>query len=713
MGSFLLFLVQPMVAKMLLPSLGGTPSVWNTAMVFFQVTLVAGYAIAHGGMRYLAPRVQRRLQIGLLALPLVALPVALPAGWRPPTSGSPALWTILVLAVAAGAPYLALSTCSPTIQHWFATSKATHGRSPYFLYAAGNAGSLLALLAYPVLIEPRLTIAGQARLFSIGYVVLVGLAALCALRRVADGVAPTRLAVEEPGPDEDDRPVDAARRLRWMAWAFIPSALMLGVTRHLTTDVMSVPMMWIVPLALYLLTFIIAFGRHTDRLVDGAGRALKLATIPLVVSLLAGSTSLFLLAGIHLVVFFVAALLGHARLAADRPAPRHLTEFYLWVSIGGAVGGAVTTLVAPLIFPTVIEYPLTVAAALAMVPGAGAIATRAGRRIDARAVVGALAIGAVAVAAARGAGSDEPRDWLIAGLGLGLAGVVAYQFGRSPRSFALAIGVLALVSIVPRPGTLETDRSFFGVSAVRVDPQTGQHMLMSGTTLHGRQDPADPGMPLTYYHPDGPLGHLMQRDAGPRDIGVVGLGAGSIAAYGQAGDTMTFYEIDPVVIRIAEDPDSFTFLADSAADVDIVVGDGRLNLERSDATYDVLALDAFSSDSIPLHLLTEEALTTYIDHLTPEGVLAIHISNRYFDLEPGLARLAHDLGVVGVVGDHHPSAEETEAGDATQRWVFIARDTDDLADLAADSDFTVLDPEGDGPRWTDDFSNILSALYSD
>ena len=711
-GSFLLFLVQPIVAKMLLPMLGGAPSVWNTSMVFFQIVLVAGYACAHVGMRLLPPVVQRRLQILILALPLLTLPVALPSGWDPPTTGSPMAWTLVVLALTVGPPFLVLSTCSTTLQHWFATSERTAGRDPYFLYAAGNAGSLLALLSYPLLIEPRLSTDGQARLFTAGYVVLVVLSAMCAFRRIASTEArQVRLGegaaqVGGDGVQGDDAPT-WSRRMRWVAWSLVPSALMLAVTRHLSTDVMSVPLLWIVPLSVYLLTFIAAFAYRADLVVRFAARGARFAVIPLVVTLLIGSRILLLEVPAHLLAFALIALLGHGRLAADRPSARHLTEFYLWVSIGGALGGIATSLVAPLIFPTVIEYPLAIAAGMAMVPDLRQTVARARLRINWRAVAVA---GAVAVVIGL---SIQDRDHLLLGPAAGLAGVVAYIVLRSPRGFATAIGTIALLSVAPHAHTMTTERSFFGVTTVAAEEST-THVLYSGTTVHGVQDMgrSDPVKPLAYYHPAGPLGGLLSQatERGDRHVGIVGLGAGSIAGYGRTGDRFDFYEIDPAVVRIAQNPRYFTYLSESDADIDIVMGDGRLSLERTERSYDVLVLDAFSSDSIPVHLLTSEAMATYKDRLAPDGVLAVHISNRYFDLEPVVARLARERGLAGVVSGHHPTPAEAEDGDASQVWVFLAAEAATLTPLTERSDVRLLDPAGRGPLWTDDFSNILSAL---
>ena len=708
LGSSLLFLVQPMVAKMLLPSLGGTPSVWNTSMVFFQAMLVAGYALAHAGMRLLTPRRQRTLQIIALALPVAALPIALPGGWRPPVNGSPAGWLLLALTVMVGAPFLMLATSSPTLQHWFATGRGTHGRDPYFLYAAGNTGSLLALLAYPVVIEPRFTLQAQARIFTAGYLALVFFSALCGIRRhtsPVDAAAP----VAEPG---SAAVVTWSDRRRWIAWSFVPSALLLGVTRHLSTDVMSAPMLWIAPLTLYLLTFIIAFGRHPDRSVTIGSRGFKLMVIPLTVTFIGASTSLVLTVVLHLVAFFLAALLGHSRLAQSRPAPGHLTEFYLMISIGGALGGAVTALLAPLLFTTIVEYPLAIVAALAMCPGPG---DHAGwrRRPDARTVVSAAAVGAVVALVLVLRVDLSPDRLLLVGAVLGTAGVVAFGTARTPKGFASALAVLLALSILPATGTLVTDRSFFGVSRVQTD-ERGRHLLVSGSTVHGLQDPDgdDPLRPLAYYHPAGPIGQFFTatRPDTPLDVGVVGLGSGALAGYGRTDDHFTFYEIDPAVVRIAEDPRSFTYLTETAADVDIELGDGRLTLARTAARHDVLVLDAFSSDSIPVHLLTQEAFATYLDRITPDGLLAVHISNRYFDLEPVLTRTARDLDLSGVAQHLVPTAAQQADGAQDTLWVMLTRDEAAHAATFAAPGSRRLDPDDAGPAWTDSFSDVLGTL---
>ncbi|MCB1028494.1 MAG: fused MFS/spermidine synthase [Microthrixaceae bacterium] len=717
LGSFLLFAVQPMVAKMLLPSLGGTSSVWNTAMVFFQVTLVCGYALAHLGFRTMTLRTQRVVHAGLLAVPLVALPVALPGGWVPPTTGSPAGWTLAVLAVAVGAPFLALATCSPTLQQWFATARATHRRDPYFLYAAGNVGSLAALLAYPVVIEANFSLATQARAFTIAYLALIVLTFVCSRLPVAPHATLTRSPMTSAeGPPSEVAP-NWPRRIRWMWWAAVPSSLLLGVTRHITTDVMSAPMLWVAPLSLYLVSYIAVFGPKPERVTSMAGRALRPAAVVLVALLFGniGSSSLTFTLTLHLGTFFLAALVGHGRLALDRPDSRHLTEFYLFMSIGGAIGGAITTLLAPLVFPTVLEYPLAIGAVLTMIPAWRAydparVEGLVGR-FDRRAILGAVGITIAALVALNAVGTSKSEaDALLV---VAAAGAAAYLLARTPTGFALALGTMAIVSVAPSPGTLTTQRSFFGVTSVARDAD-GVNYLISGGTVHGQQatEATDPDRPLTYYHPDGPVGRLMSdaRMAGPTDVAVVGLGAGSLAGYGASGDNFDFYEIDPTVIGIATDSSYFTFVNDSPADVEIIAGDGRLGLSRSEARYDVVVLDAFSSDAIPLHLLTSEAFGTYERRLHDHGVLAVHISNRFFELEPLISRLADENGLVGVVGNHKPTEAQFDDGDLAQDWVFLARDRADLSSFSGGDDFHALVTDDDGPLWTDDSSDLLSAL---
>ncbi len=701
-GSTLLFLVQPLVTKLLTPLLGGTPDVWNTAMVFFQATLLVGYGVAHLTARRLRGR-QVPVQVLLVTLPLVALPLAVPGGWRLPPGTAPALWTLMVLAVIVGLPFLALSTASPTFQRWFSLTGHRHAGDPYFLYAAGNVGSLLALLAYPLVLEPRLSTTAQSRLWSVGYLAFVLLTAACAWTvRRGPGVGS-----REAAPAVTSPPLTGRQRWRLVGFAFVPSLLMLGVTRHLSTDIASIPLLWVIPLALYLLSFVLAFGRPTARLIDVSGRAVALLAVPLAASFAASSTSVWLAVLPHLVFFFAAAVLAHARLADERPPADRLTEFYLWISVGGVLGGIVGALLAPVAFPSVLEYPLALGLAVALRPAAVTKVLRDRRAL----LVGVLITGGLVLGWLATRGADDPTAARLPVLVLALVGAAAYVLVRTPRAFAVALGGVLVVACVAEPNpTLHAERTFFGVHRAFEDA-AGRHVLANGTTTHGLQDPDDPGTPLGYYHPDGPIGDVFTttEDAASRSVGVIGLGTGALAAYGRPGDAFTYYEIDPAVADIAGDPDLFSYLSDSEAQTEIVLGDGRLSLERTSTTFDVLVLDAFSSDAIPVHLLTAQAVQDYVGHLRADGLLAIHISNRYFDLAPVISRLAADLGLSGLrrVDPSSPALEQ--AGRWSSTWVVLAPDGADLARLTPDRGWGPL-PDPEGRLWTDDYSDLLGAF---
>ena len=720
----LLFLVQPLVAKMLLPLLGGSAAVWNTASVFFQAVLLAGYAFSHLSLRHLGVRRQPVLQALVALAGLAALPIAVPAGWDPPT-GSPGLWTLVVLGATVGLPFFVLSTVSPTLQRWFAATDHPSAGDPYFLYAAGNVGSLLSLLAYPLLAEPLLSSGDLSRIWSLGYATFVVLLGACwALVRRC------RAVDDEVGPAPERSPLSWRTRLRWVGFAAVPSGLLLGVTRHISSDVAAMPLLWVVPLALYLTTFIVAFGRRPDRAVRVASRALKLLVVPLTLSFFGFLSSIEVGLALHLSVFTAAAMVAHGRLSLDRPGTDRLTDFYLMLSVGGVVGGATAALLAPILFSSVLEYPIFLVAALALLPraaftapreaGAGSpspasLAARARRAATPRALVlGAVVLGtAVASVSIRSAGTQRS---LVAAMVVAAAGAtVAYVLTRSPAGFAASIGVvLALGLLVPANATRYQSRTFYGVHRVYDDQASGgRHVLLNGSTVHGMEDVRGPhaGQPTTYYHPTGPIGRwfALHEDDGPRRVGVVGLGSGALAWYGRAGDEMDFYEIDDAVVHIAEDPDLFTFLSRSKAEVEVQVGDGRLLLDRADGPKDdALVIDAFSGDSIPAHLLTDEAVGLYLRRLADHGTLVIHISNRFFDFTPVVARLAAAHDLAAYVGFDPATPEQAAEGKLASTWVVMARTP---ADTRVDGEpgWTRLG-EGDGPLWTDDRSDLLRLL---
>ncbi|MGH2351166.1 MAG: spermidine synthase, partial [Chloroflexota bacterium] len=686
-GSALLFLVQPMFGRMLLPLLGSSPTVWNTALVLYQGGLLAGYGYAHLTTTWRGVRRQAALHVVLLALPLLALPIDLPAGWTPPAREWPIPWLLATMLVSVGLPFFVVATSSPLLQRWFAGTGHPAAADPYFLYAASNLGSLLALLSYPLLLEPRLGLTAQSQLWSAGYGLLALLTLACglALWRAHGELAATpsrRSQVPSPKSQVTNRRLRTwdlglgtwwRRRLRWLLLAAAPSSLLLSVTAHISSDIAAVPLLWVIPLAIYLLTFVLVFARRpllSHRLMV---RALPFVLLPLVVALAVRATQPILpLMALHLAGLFVVSMVCHGEVAADRPPSHYLTEFYFWLALGGVLGGAFSALAAPLLFNTVAEYPL--ALVVACLAGyrhhdapddrddRGERRTTAGRRERVLDVGLPLALGALAAGLLlRGREGGLTTSAVGIALVFGPVALICLSFRRRPLRFGLAIAAILLASAqfyVDRGDVLLVERSFFGVHRVRratLEPDTSYHVLVHGTTVHGLQslDPSRRQEPLLYYHSSGPVGQIF-RALGPGDaarpVAVVGLGAGGLACYGAPGQRWYFYEIDPEVERIARDPQYFTFLRDCPPDVQVILGDARLSLtEAPPGAYHLIVLDAYSSDAIPIHLITREALAIYLDKLAAGGVLAFHISTRHLDLAPVLGRLARDAGLVCLV----------------------------------------------------------------
>jgi hypothetical protein len=724
-GASLLFLVQPLFARMALPLLGGAPGVWNTAMVFYQAVLLAGYAYAHLTMRWLGARRQAGLHLLVLLLPLLVLPIALPPGWTPPGHTSPIPWLLALLAVAVGLPFFAVSATSPVLQAWFAASGHRTLRDPYVLYAASNLGSMLALLAYPLLVERFLRLETQSHLWAWAYGGLVLLAASCAFALWRSGATRGGPAAGATGPDAVSTgppaaalPLTASRRARWVLLAAVPSSLMLSVTTYLSTDIAAIPLLWIVPLAIYLLTFVFVFGRR--RLVPHRVwvELLPVALLPLVLVLVARANEpLALIIPTHLVTFFVAAMVCHGELAQDRPDPRHLTEFYLWLAVGGVIGGAFTALLAPLVFTNVLEYPL-VLALLPLLPSRPASAWQ-GRSRQVLDLVLPLGLGVLTVGLIVGLERAGKGPEAI-GPVVGLMTLLCLAFWRRPVRFALGLAMLLLAGSVYRGEEgqlLFAERSFFGVSRVTRSPGGDYHMLMHGTTLHGMQSlaPARRHEPLTYYYASGPLGQFFAGAEGPtprRTVAVVGLGAGSLACYGTPAQRWTFYEIDPSVLRIATDTRFFSFLRDCPPKIFIIMGDARLTLARApDATYDLIVLDAYSSDSPPLHLITLDAVRLYLSKLAPGGMLFFNISNRHLVLEPVLAAIARAAGlVVRVHDDARVEDAQRLMGKTESQWVAMARRAEDLGPIQHDPLWKDAAGAADVAPWTDNFASLLAAF---
>jgi hypothetical protein len=785
LSAALLFLIQPMFAKMILPRLGGSPAIWNTCMAFFQAGLLLGYVYAHVATTWLGLRRQAVIHLGVLLLPLLTLPVAVSQNWVPPADANPVPGLLRLLLVSVGLPFFVLSSSAPLLQKWFTGDGHPGSRDPYYLYAASNLGSLLALLAYPFLIEPHWPLPQQARWWAAGYGLWVVLLALYAARvwRSAASATGSVVAAREKA-DATSPPPSAGSRLRWVALAFIPSSWMLGVTTFLSTDVSAFPLLWIAPLSLYLLTFILAFSCLPSWVHRSLCWLLPVAILIQIFLMLSGITEkLGVVVPLHLLTFLVAALVCHGELARSRPLPAYLTELYLWLAVGGVGGGMFNALLAPQLFGSVAEYPLAMVLACFLVPPLYPERQRRWQRLFDLALPVCLGLFTLYWLFQWGRASSMPfQEWLTgqaqgaetsSGLGASVPRVgtlrllwlwappvaMGLTLCTRPVRFGLGLGALFLASQLYRaqesPYVLQ-ERNFFGVVRVERAGQGRAVKSTHGSTLHGAQfrsrDPRLRVLPLLYYFPSGPIGqvffHLEARES-RQPVGVIGLGAGTMALYAQPDQEFVFFEIDPAVVRVARDPKHFTYLAECQGAARVVLGDARLSLAREpDGHFGLIVVDAFSSDAIPVHLLTREALQLYLKKLTPDGILAFHISSKYLDLEPVLASLARAENLVCLVQhDEETNRNELERhGKFPSDWVILARHTKDFGELASDWALTVLGASTMGgtgspleplpflaaavllpgtthyrrwhpavPRpgqavWTDDFSNVLSAL---
>lgn len=713
-GSFLLFLIQPMFARMILPLLGGSPSVWNVALLFYQAVLLLGYLYAHALQRF-ALRTQAGIHLLLLGVAALTLPVAV-AGWYPAAGAvPPALWLLGLLGASIGPAFFVVSAQAPLMQAWFARSSDPAANNPYFLYAASNAGSLAALFAYPLLVEPNLRLATQAGTWAAGFAVLALLVAL-------GGFGVLRGGEIRPVEAASAVPVTWRRRARWTALAAVPSGLLLSTTTHLTTDVMAMPLLWVIPLGLYLLSFIVAFsgiGARATRLAVAVAAPLLILIASLTVFPARLGIGFDLAASLGLL--FVLALALHGQLAQDRPAAANATDFYLWISVGGVLGGLFCALVAPALFDWVYEQPLLLLAA------AGLITPRvpwrrlgrAWRRppfgMTLRYGLPALSIGlALAMKFA-----DEPLVWQTSVMAVIMAGAVTAIGHR--RQFVVHLAALLLVlggwnqiavSLMPETRA----RTFFGIYTV-ADTATDRR-LTNGTTLHGVQSKARATRlrPTSYYALRSGAGYAFAAVPalfGDRArVGFVGLGSGTLACYARPGQDWTAFEIDPVMERIARR--QFSYVRECAPRLRIVIGDARISLGSEPAArFDVLALDAFSSDAIPLHLMTREAFARYARVLAPDGVLLVHISNRYLSLEPVVAALARDGGWTGRARDFVPDPREAALGDTRSTWLALSRNPGRLPGLEAASGpgiWRALRPDASVGVWSDDFASVLPVM---
>ena len=705
----LVFMLQPMFARFVLPLLGGTPAVWTTAMLFFQTVLLLAYLYAHWSTRRLGARRQAALHMALVAAALLVLPIGIPGGWAPPVGGSPIPWLLLLLVVAVGLPFFVVSSTAPLLQSWLASTDHPDAHDPYFLYRASNLGSVLGLVAYPLLVEPRLTLGEQSWLWSGGFVLLWALLVGCAM--VLWRSRPARGASNEAEAAAPE-PLTRVRRLRWVALGFVPSSLMLGATTALTTNVAPVPLLWVLPLSLYLVSFIVVFSRGARR--ARAHRAATLALPPLAV-LLAGvivlqpARPLWLVAAIHMAAFFVVALVCHGELAKDRPPTAHLTRFYVLMSLGGALGGAFNVLVAPIAFDSLTEYPIALVMACFLIPLGRETWSEPASMV--RHLVPPLVLG-LGVYVALDRAADLPVDHRAV---YGVAAVACVAMARHPLRFGLAMVAIMLGAWLPTVGNtvvIHQERSFFGVHRVEETHASAVHELKHGTTLHGAQIGGVALDPTTYYHRTGPMGQLMEALPDPgvaRRAGVVGLGTGAMACLSRPSDRWTFFEIDASVERIARDNELFSFLRDCPGSFDVVLGDGRRSIDgRPPGGFGLIVLDAFSSDAIPVHLLTREALAVYTEKLQPNGVMAFHISNRYLDLEPVLGNLARAAGL-SCYAQRDTNVTTRHYVKTRSHWVTLAREPAHLGAVPHDSRWHACARDGERP-WSDDYANVLGTL---
>ncbi|MBT8425734.1 MAG: fused MFS/spermidine synthase [Silicimonas sp.] len=708
LSAALLFFVQPLFAKIVLPVIGGSPAVWTTAMLFFQTVLICGYLYAHFSARYLPVRFQAGVHIALWALALAFLPPDIPDGWRLDASGWIAAQTLGLFALGVGAPFALLSANAPLIQSWYARSDGPSADDPYFLYGASNLGSLLALLAFPLLAEPLLGAHEIASGFAGGFVLLgAGLLAcvLMAGHAKSETAVDTSPAVAAPGPGEIGH---------WLVLAFLPSSLMLAVTSKISTDVGAVPLVWVVPLALYLLTFAMTFSGQTPFRGRWLRQVAQLAIV-LGICIFMGVTGVYigpLQAFLLIFAFFAVALWAHRTLYEIRPNAKYLTVFYVTMSVGGALGGFFNSILAPVLFSDLIEGTITLALALVLVFQPLLKLTRASllRGLAAGTVAGlAATVVALYVAA---------ESWWL----LGLAGIgVALATLLCPRPFSSWLVAIGLTTVLPLwiagpDDRLFHDRSFFGLHQV-VD-QDGTRLYSNGTTTHGAQPLADLGaarpQPTTYYHAAAPMGQIMASATGQsaQRVGIVGLGVGALACYAQPGQDWHFYEIDAMVDRVARDTSFFTFLAKCTPDAPTHLGDARVVLQdQPDLRFDILVIDAYSSDAVPVHLTTDDAMGLYLDRLAPEGLLVYHISNRYYDIGLPLARSAEARGL-SIWRQQSPADASDDPGYRPSDVALIARDPAHAAEVLSSGLWTPLDSDGKVP-WTDERANPLSILRGD
>jgi hypothetical protein len=728
LSAALLFGVQPMFTRMVLPQLGGSPSVWSVAMVFFQSMLLAGYAYAH----VLASLRNRYAAVGIHLVLLLAaaltLPLAIAHGWsNPPGTAAAPFWLLGLFAVSIGLPFFALAANNPLLQAWFVRTRHHEAHDPYFLYAASNIGSFLALLSYPVLFEPVFTLRAQSRFWSIGFVLLIVLIATCGLLMLR---APIRSTRNAQGNEHKSKPSWATIG-RWVFIAAVPSGLLVAVTAYISTDVAAAPLLWVIPLSLYLLTWVLVFQRRQlipHRIALLLQPFAIAGIVALVVFLI--RLGLFLNLAGHLLAFFVITLACHGELARTRPAAQHLTTFYVALSFGGMVGGLFAGLIAPYAFSWVAEYPILAVLAVLCRPLGEHI-----RRLPLPAPFGeivndwfwpvAVAVGVFLFYLSYDGFRFDQTDPLLTIIVLALSAASLALMRDPPKSaFAIALAFAAIWLFPVDETNIETLRSFFGVHKIYESDDGRFRVLKNGSTIHGAQrietEDGEPAtgrpQPITYYHDKSAMNRVIEavrtRKGAPLRVAVIGLGSGSLACRIGPDETWRFFEIDPAIVAIARDSERFSFLTSCAPNLPIILGDARLTfVQEPDHAYDLVIVDAYSSDAIPVHLATAEAMAIYKSKLAPQGVVVMHISNRHLELRNVVEGIAAANGLKTWIW----SRDQEETDDANYIFssdvAISAGNENDIGALAHDTFWVLTPPNPKVRTWTDDYSNIAGAVW--
>ena len=721
-SALLLFSVQPLFTKMVLPRLGGSPAVWSVAMVFFQSLLLGGYAYAHYLMQLKSRVIPVVVHLALLIAALLTLPLSIASGWGIPPSSGYALWLLGLFAVSIGLPFFALAANNPLLQAWFVRTGHPAAPDPYFLYASSNIGSFLALLSYPVLLEPMFALHTQNLLWTGGYGLLIALIAGCGVLLLR---SPATAAVGGLAPESDAPAPEWVQRGRWIFLAAVPSGLLIAVTAHISTDVAAAPLLWVLPLSLYLLTWVLVFQSRPLLPHAWMLRLQPLAIMGGVVLLaIGGEQNLLMTLGGHLLCFFIIAMSCHGELARTRPAAKYLTGFYVALSFGGMVGGLFAGLIAPFTFSWVAEYPILLALAALCRPPGDRLSGRWG--LVYWVLVAAIAVALIAPSYNPGELFDRletQRDYVVGAVAIIATILVTFaSLGRWKYAAATALA-LVLTRVYPLDqGRVDTVRSFFGVHKIVVTANGQYHVLMHGTTIHGAERFLnDDGTtvsgrpePISYYHKDGGIGRAISairaRKGAPLRVAVIGLGAGTLTCSAEPGEQWKFFEIDQSMVDTARDPKYFTYVQNCAPGLAPVMGDARLTFAREpDGVYDLIIVDAYSSDAIPVHLATKEAMAIYKAKLAPQGAVLMHVSNRHLDL----ASVA--VGIAAANGLKSWHYDEDSNRDSEYIFptdvVVSAREEADVGKLASSDLWEETAADENQRVWTDDYSNILGAVY--